>query len=170
MTAHKSKGLEFEHVYIIAAVDNAWGDTVRTRSRLISYPETSLAPAGDSSDERLRLFFVAMTRAKTSLTISFSTHSDTDATQLPASFLVGDMWSSSQANGDGTKLTHDEARLAWYQPVMDVAPPTAKDLLRHRLDRYALSATHLNTFLDVTRGGPTAFLMNSLLRFPQAMS
>jgi DNA helicase-2/ATP-dependent DNA helicase PcrA len=38
------------------------------------------------------------------------------------------------------------------------------------LENYKLSSTHLNTFLDVSRGGPHAFLMNNLLRFPQASS
>ena len=171
MTAHKSKGMEFDHVYIIGAVDSAWGQTVRSRNRLISYPENlHIAPAGDSSDERLRLFFVAMTRAKSSLTISYSTHSETDASLSPASFLVGDMWQQELTEQTDHELTVEEAKLAWYQPVVDVAPPTARDLLASRLERYALSATHLNTFLDVTRGGPTAFLMNNLLRFPQAMS
>ena len=88
----------------------------------------------------------------------------------PAGFLVGENWQSTAADETGKVLTAEEARLAWYQPIVDVAPPTAKDLLASRLERYALSATHLNTFLDVTRGGPTMFLMNNLLRFPQAMS
>jgi DNA helicase-2/ATP-dependent DNA helicase PcrA len=71
MTAHKSKGLEFDHVYVMGAVDTSWGEQVRTRSRNISYPENlPLMPSGDSLDERLRLFYVAMTRARSSLHVS----------------------------------------------------------------------------------------------------
>src|SRR5690606_39533529 len=54
MTAHKSKGLEFDTVYIMGATDSAWGERARTRSRLIGYPENlPLMPAGDQPDDRL---------------------------------------------------------------------------------------------------------------------
>ncbi|QWQ32638.1 PD-(D/E)XK nuclease family protein [Candidatus Minimicrobia naudis] len=36
------------------------------------------------------------------------------------------------------------------------------------LETYKLSATHLNNFLDVSRGGPQNFLLNNLLHFPSA--
>jgi DNA helicase-2/ATP-dependent DNA helicase PcrA len=45
-----------------------------------------------------------------------------------------------------------------------------RELLAPVLENYKLSSTHLNNFLDVSRGGPHTFLMNNLLRFPQAMS
>lgn len=44
-----------------------------------------------------------------------------------------------------------------------------QQLLQPTLDSYKLSVTHLNNFLDVSRGGPQSFLLNNLLRFPQAM-
>lgn len=43
-----------------------------------------------------------------------------------------------------------------------------KELLAHTLESYKLSVTHLTSFLDVTRGGPQHFLLNSLLRFPKS--
>jgi DNA helicase-2/ATP-dependent DNA helicase PcrA len=45
-----------------------------------------------------------------------------------------------------------------------------KQLLTPMLQQYKLSATHLCTFLDVSRGGPQQFLLGNLLRFPQSMS
>ena len=45
-----------------------------------------------------------------------------------------------------------------------------KELLAPTLENYKLSVTHLNNFIDVTRGGPQNFLLNNLLRFPQAKS
>jgi DNA helicase-2/ATP-dependent DNA helicase PcrA len=45
-----------------------------------------------------------------------------------------------------------------------------RDLLAPKLENYKLSATHLNNFLDVSRGGPQTFLVNDLLKFPQAVS
>lgn len=172
MTTHKSKGLEFNHVYIIGAVDNAWGERVRTRSKLIGYPENlPLAPSGDNLDERLRLFFVAMTRAKKTLTISYSGGDDNGKGTLQASFLASEPWKAEtpQLETSIESLTH-AAELAWYLPVVQPINPTMRELLAPMLENYKLSVTHLNSFLDVTRGGPQTFLLNNLLRFPQAVS
>ncbi|MEY2703391.1 MAG: hypothetical protein RLY43_2030, partial [Bacteroidota bacterium] len=59
MTAHKSKGLEFEYVYIINATRSGWEK--KRGGHGISLPLDSFK--GDENDER-RLFYVAMTRAK----------------------------------------------------------------------------------------------------------
>lgn len=170
MTAHKSKGLEFDHVYIVGAIDSAWGERVRSRPRLISYPENlALAPAGDTFDERLRLFFVAMTRARTTLTMSYSTLNDIGKSTLPASFLVGEQWQASkpQPSQSLDSLVHD-AEIAWYHPIISPLQQNMRDVLASTLENYKLSSTHLTSFLDVTRGGPQYFLINNLLRFPQA--
>ena len=67
MTAHGSKGREFEYVYIINATRKSW-ESSRGGSG-ITLPIYQYD--GDIEDER-RLFYVAMTRAKKNLTISFS--------------------------------------------------------------------------------------------------
>lgn len=67
MTAHKSKGLEFRYVYIINATRNNW-----EKNR--GMPKMSLPInnyKSDIHDER-RLFYVAMTRAKEGLSITYS--------------------------------------------------------------------------------------------------
>jgi DNA helicase-2/ATP-dependent DNA helicase PcrA len=171
MTTHKSKGLEFENVYILGAIDSAWGERVRSRSRLIGYPENlPLAPAGDTFDERLRLFFVAMTRAKRNLTISYATADDNGKNTLRASFLTGEPWEvfSPQTPLAIDNLT-DLAETMWYQPIIAPLEKSMRDLLTPTLENYKLSSTHLNNFLDVSRGGPQGFLINNLLRFPQAV-
>lgn len=172
MTAHKSKGLEFDSVYIIGAVDSAWGERVRSRSRLIGYPENlPLAPSGGNFDERLRLFFVAMTRARKQLTISYSTSDEKGKSLMPASFLLStslklEVITTDRANDQLVKA----AEQRWYQPLVSLSNGTMQELLAPSLKNYKLSITHLNNFLDVSRGGPQYFLMNNLLRFPQAMS
>jgi DNA helicase-2/ATP-dependent DNA helicase PcrA len=172
MTAHKSKGLEFDTVYVIGAVDTAWGERVRSRSRLINYPENlPLAPSGDNLNERMRLFFVAMTRARKQLIISYSASDDSGKDTLCASFLLATSLIPEIATFD-----HDNAQLIagaeqrWYEPIVNLSTATMRELLAPTLENYKLSVTHFNNFLDVSRGGPQAFLMNNLLRFPQAMS
>ena len=170
MTAHKSKGLEFPHVFVIGAIDNAWGEKVRSRSRLIRYPANlQLQPAGASYDERLRLFFVAMTRAKTTLTMTYSQTNDAGSDTMIASFLTDHAPTIiPAADTPTTQLT--VAQTDWNTRLS--APITAelKDVLAPTLETYKLSITHLNNFLDVSRGGPQNFLLNNLLRFPSAKS
>jgi DNA helicase-2/ATP-dependent DNA helicase PcrA len=172
MTAHKSKGLEFDTVYVIGAIDTAWGERVRSRSRLISYPENlPLAPSGDNLNERLRLFFVAMTRAKRELIISYSLSDEGGKATLGASFLLD---TSLQAEHITRTHTNEElitaAEQRWYEPIISLSSGSMKEILAPTLNNYKLSITHLNNFLDISRGGPQAFLMNNLLRFPQAKS
>jgi DNA helicase-2/ATP-dependent DNA helicase PcrA len=172
MTTHKAKGLEFDTVYIVGAVDSAWGERVRSRSRLISYPENlPLIPPGDTLDDRLRLFYVAMTRAKENLVISYGTSDDSGKSQLRAGFLTSESWQPETpphtADIDDQVRT---AKLRWYQPLIVPIRPSMRELLAPKLENYKLSATHLNNFLDITRGGPQAFLINDLLKFPQAVS
>ena len=170
MTAHKSKGLEFPHVFVIGAIDNAWGEKVRSRSRLIRYPANlQLQPAGTSYDERLRLFFVAMTRAKNTLTMTYSQTNDAGSDTMIASFLT-DHTPTIIPAADTPAAQITVAQTDWSTRLS--APITAelKDVLAPTLETYKLSITHLNNFLDVSRGGPQNFLLNNLLRFPSAKS
>lgn len=170
MTAHKSKGLEFPHVFVIGAIDSAWGEKVRSRSRLIRYPANlQLQPAGTSYDERLRLFFVAMTRAKTTLTMTYSQTNDAGSDTMIASFLADHTPTIIPATDTPTaQIT--VAHTDWSTRLSAPMSAELKDVLAPTLETYKLSITHLNNFLDVSRGGPQNFLLNNLLRFPSAKS
>lgn len=172
MTAHKSKGLEFDTVYIVNSVDTKWGERVRTRSALISYPENLvIRPSSDTYDERLRLYFVAMTRAKRQLFISYSGKAANDKETLPASFLTGTTIPEEVEHPKHSVETLTALNeIAWHDRITEQPTDTMKQLLAPVLEKYKLSSTHLNNFIDLTRGGPSAFLMNNLLRFPQAKS
>ena len=168
MTAHKSKGLEFPHVFVIGAIDSAWGEKVRSRSRLIRYPANlQLQPAGTSYDERLRLFFVAMTRAKTTLTMTYSQTNDAGSDTMIASFLTDHAPTIIPAvDTPAAQIT--VAHTDWSTRLSAPMSAELKDVLAPTLETYKLSITHLNNFLDVSRGGPQNFLLNNLLRFPSA--
>ena len=170
MTAHKSKGLEFPHVFVVGAIDSAWGEKVRTRSRLIRYPANlQLQPAGASYDERLRLFFVAMTRAKTTLTMTYSQTNDAGSDTMIASFLT-DHTPTIIPAADTPAAQITVAQTDWSTRLSAPMSAELKDVLAPTLEAYKLSITHLNNFLDVSRGGPQNFLLNNLLRFPSAKS
>lgn len=59
MTVHSSKGLEFKYVYIIGMEENL-------------FPSLNSISSDNETEEERRLFYVALTRAKKSVTLSFS--------------------------------------------------------------------------------------------------
>ncbi len=71
MTAHKAKGLEFKTVFVLSCQDEIWGRKARQKPNIISFPHNlPIEPAGANYDDVLRLFFVAMTRAKQNLLLT----------------------------------------------------------------------------------------------------
>ena len=75
MTAHSAKGLEFPHVFVIRAASNSF--PAPYKESLVEFPQDLRNPdsvgEGDSrglhEQEERRLFYVAMTRARDSLTL-----------------------------------------------------------------------------------------------------
>lgn len=169
MSAHGSKGLEFNHVFILNATDQMWGEKASGKSSVIGFPENMrLAQSSGSYDERLRLFYVAMTRARVGLHISFASENDSAKEVLMAAFLLGNPVKLHEITDDSATAHEEAAVHNWYAPIINIPKVTMQDYLKPVLDTYKLSATHVNSFIDVTRGGPEHFLLNSLLKFPSA--
>lgn len=184
MTVYKAKGLEFEHVFLLDCVDEIWGDKARGNSNRLTLPANlaSIRRAGSTSDEQLRVFFVALTRAKSGLYFMCAANNYSGKATTRLKYLD----QRSQADGSFLALALPEK----YQRVLAdssevpalislemnwtsyhdgaLGKAELKNLLAERLKSYQLSPTHLNTFIDMERGGPREFLLNTLLRFPQA--
>lgn len=169
MTAHSSKGLEFESVYIINATNELWNKNKSGRFKN-SYPENlQIGIAGDSYDEKTRLFFVAMTRAKHQLHICYSLKNNKSKETSISAFLTDSNIPiqkivESETIDERTKL----AEIMWYQSLVNPITITMFDILHPNLINYKLSPTALNNFIDLENSGPEKFLINNLLHFPQA--
>lgn len=157
MTSHKAKGLEFEYVFLISADDNVW----KSKGFANKVPLPMNMPysrMSDNEDDFLRLFFVAATRAKHTV---YVTHSD-EILSFLADF----------KEIDSKKVEIENLDLKNGLKIYNI-PPFAKSekaLLEKILEDYKLSPTHLNNFLNITKGGPRLFLEQNLLQFPQAKS
>ncbi len=169
MTAHKAKGQEFETVFVMNATDSTWGMKSRGRSNRLSYPANMpIAPAGETADERLRLFFVAITRAKRELIVSYSLKNNSDKQTVLANFLHLDSMKPQTLKALPLKKQIESATYAWKDSVVSTADASFKELIKSHMENYQISATHLNNFIDIVDCGPEAFFMRHILKFPQA--
>lgn len=168
MTAHKAKGLEFDAVFIIGCQESVWGASARSRSSSLPFPNNlPIEPAGQTADDCLRLFYVAMTRARQELIMTCYATDSNGKESLPVSFLQDGSAPIEHTNQPKALLATIEP--GWEQRHLQANGVDKQLLLAPTLETYQLSSTHLNNFLDVTAGGPQAFLLQNLLRFPQAM-
>lgn len=171
LTAHRAKGLEFDDVTVISLTDDVWGETARGRAQLLKFPHNlPLDAVLDSTDEKLRLLYVAMTRAREQLHLTTHAALDGGKTTPLVAYLVGESLPVTTASAPALAQQIKSEQTDWRAPLIRVADGNEAQVLKPLLERYKLSATHLNNFLDVTRGGPETFLLHNLLRFPQAMS
>jgi DNA helicase-2/ATP-dependent DNA helicase PcrA len=134
LTAHKSKGLEFDEVYILDASEHVWGEGARSRGRLIQFPSNMpLSPAGENADERLRLLFVAITRARKNLTFVTSQEMDSGKAVLPVAVLHHEAFTITERESS-IPSTIESLRNDWKVRVIDVDLATKEQILR---DRYS---------------------------------
>ncbi|HVX58479.1 MAG TPA: ATP-dependent DNA helicase [Candidatus Saccharimonadales bacterium] len=169
MTAYKAKGLEFGTVFIINAQDEVWGPTARSGSSRISLPRNlPIEPAGESDDDKLRLLFVALTRAKHTLHITGYTNTLENKLSPPLSFLESAAPARSVDKpepADAEEILSTDWAYRFRQVIAE-----KPELFEPILADYKLSVTHLNNFIDVQGSGPGYFLTHNLLRFPEALS
>lgn len=164
LTAHSAKGLEFDTVYIINCQDSSW--IGRGSNSKLNFPSNlPLSAEKDTVEDKLRLFYVALTRAKNNLYLTHHKESNKGKNEVKLRFLSNP---EEEATTVETKLPLIETQFE----ILRYAPPepSEKELLKKLVQNYQLSVTHLNKFIDITNGGPQKFLEDSILKFPQMMS
>ncbi len=171
ITTHSSKGLEFEHVFILNCTDEAWfkgGNSSNDFNFTKIYFEKSKDENADEEENR-RLFYVAMTRAKKSLTISYHNQKmDTKALEklrFIAEIEHHDEVSFKECSVDEKLVIAFESQFYRDEEFPDF------ELIDHNyldtiLNNYTLSATHLNSYLRCA----TEFYFNQVLKVPSAKS
>jgi DNA helicase-2/ATP-dependent DNA helicase PcrA len=179
MTAYKAKGLEFEVVFVINAQDEVWGPTARSRNSTITLPKNlPLAPASGGDNDKLRLLFVALTRAKKILHVTSYTHSLDNKLSPGLSFIGGNSEDSTPIHPKLEAVSVDKPTniqsveiLAtdWAFKFRQIIASKAT-LFEPILKNYKLSVTHLNNFIDIKDAGPQYFFIHNLLRFPEAIT
>ncbi len=170
MTAYKAKGLEFGWVFVINAQDEVWGPTAKSQSSRVALPKNlPIEPAGGGDNDKLRLLFVAMTRARHTLRIT-SYRQTLDNKPSPLLSFLENCGIKPKDIGKPTPPDAEEILATDWAYRFRQIIADKKALLEPILDTYKLSVTHLNNFLDISGGGPQYFFIHNLLRFPEALT
>jgi len=170
LTAHGSKGLEYEHVFFIGCDKKTWDS--KGRNTGFSYPDTLTQTKGDDiaqKEESRRLFYVALTRAKQCLMISYSS-TDKNGKDQESSQFVGEILADTHLQVDRPQVNEDDM-IGFYATQFNVDDKPKVELLdtnyiNQLLQNYTLSVTHLNNYLDC----PLRFYFQCLIRVPSGKS
>ena len=165
LTAHGSKGLEFEHVFIIRANKNQW-EGKRPNNSAFKFPPTILSSADENSEEDdRRLFYVAMTRAKHYLYISYSAGDDKEKETEQSRFISECIHSGSEIISyivpEDDIIEYKAQLMRFRTGVPDFVD---KGLIDKVLENFAMSTTNLNKYLQCR----LSFYFDTILRVPKA--
>jgi DNA helicase II / ATP-dependent DNA helicase PcrA len=170
LTCHGSKGLEYEYVFMVGCHSGIWEGKRKPNQGYKLPPNVFEKESAQESEEELRrLFFVATTRAKKHLFISFPSNTN-EGKSLEASRFISEM------NGEGDflivaekideeiKLKYSALRYGLVQkPVLESGE---KDFIDSLLQNFKMNVTALNNFIEC----PVKFYYNSLVRVPSAVN
>lgn len=166
MTAHGSKGLEFESVFFVGNSSSCW-EKKRKPFSGFSFPDTLFATGakGNDTEELRRLFYVALTRAKKHLFISYPNYTN-EGKQLEATMFLAEIKMEHELEVK-TEIIADEVVTAFniLQFQKDKAPEVAHlddELVDRIVQNFGMSASSLNAYLKC----PLGFYYQTIVRIP----
>jgi len=169
MTVHKAKGLEFEHVFLIKLISGHWDSgssrqLIRLPPGIISTDIANLSVDTDLEEDR-RLFYVALTRAKRQIYLSYAKYNNSGREQLPSVFLQEIDPKLIDAK-TSTADTERQTLLSQFNPeIPKLLSSTLSSYLHNYLSTsYRFNITHLNSYLHC----PLCFFFKTILRLPHA--
>jgi len=170
MTAHGSKGLEFEAVFFAGCNASNW-EKKRKPGGGYQLPDTmfSTAPVHSEEEELRRLFYVALTRAELQLQISFSRFKN-DGKPLEPTMFLAEILEQHSLGIQPIALSQDVlSEFALLDFEAELAPEIAKmeaDFVSRMLEKFVMNVTALNNYLKC----PLQFYYQNLVRVPSGKS
>jgi DNA helicase-2/ATP-dependent DNA helicase PcrA len=167
LTAHGSKGLEFEYVFFAGCNAAIW-EKKRKPGGGYKYPDTLFVRGsvdGAAEEELRRLFYVALTRVERRLFISWSRFRD-DGKELEPSMFIAEILDQHVLPIE--KIVIPEERLAAFDalPFSEIVAPeisaAEEDFIGRMLGTFVMNVTALNNYLKC----PLEFYYRNLVRIP----
>lgn len=166
MTAHGSKGLEFEYVFV-AGCNAAFWEKKRKPGGGYKLPDTmfSSQAAGNDEEELRRLFYVALTRAEQHLYISYSKFKN-DGKELEPSMFIAEIQDQHDIPAEkviiAADVLADFSALHFTEAEAPEIKKIEEEFIGHILDKFVMNVTALNNYLKC----PLEFYFKNLIRIP----
>jgi DNA helicase II / ATP-dependent DNA helicase PcrA len=169
LTAHGSKGLEFEYVFFVGINASSW-EKKRKPGGGYKLPDTifSSQPASSDEEELRRLFYVALTRAEQHLFISYAKFKNDGKEMEPSMFIAEILEQHALAI---EKINIPAEQMADFELLQFAAqaPEIEKaeeDFISSILDKFVMNVTALSSYLKC----PLQFYYQNLVRIPAGKS
>jgi len=158
MTVHSAKGLEFDHVYIPYVQDTIWGG--RKKSNLFKLPDAvyDLNTDDETDSDEKRLFFVALTRARRHVCISYA-KTKVDGSIALASPYVEDILPALKKLEESTSQEFVSLDIPIDQSKMI---GEFSSFVKAAFEKYGISVSALNNYLKC----PWRYFYTNLVRVP----
>ncbi len=171
LTTHGSKGLEFEYVFVAGTNAHLWEKKRASNAVGYTLPDTVLTSLenADDKEELRRLFYVAVTRAKKHIQVSFSANKADGKEAEPSQFII-EMIEGKEATIE-RKILDEQIQLQYKLLHLQTAPQPEiaqleADFIAPKLEHFTMNVTALNNYLKC----PLHFYYNSLIRVPSGKS
>ncbi|MES2430079.1 MAG: ATP-dependent DNA helicase [Bacteroidota bacterium] len=169
LTAHGSKGLEFDHVFFAGCNATSW-EKKRKPGGGYKFPDTMFSSQPNSSDEEelRRLFYVALTRAETNLSISYAKFKD-DGKEIEPSMFIAEILEQHLIPVEKIILPIEqktEFELLHFTAQAPEIEQAEEDFIENLLSKFVMNVTALNSYLDC----PLGFYYKNLIRIPAGKS
>jgi len=176
MTAHRAKGLEFDYVFVMGAVDRKWGTRSRHESiklppaiyRAVAAAEEALGEddADKNADER-NVFYVALTRARKEVFVTRAYTDREGKEQLPTQFIAElkeDILTPLDVAPYEKEFATRRGEIEFAAPAPKTPELKDKAFLNELFKTQGLSVTGLNNYLEC----PWQYFYRNLVRIPEA--
>jgi len=167
LTAHGSKGLEFEYVFFAGANAATW-EKKRKPGGGYKYPDNLFSSGGgdaSGNEELRRLFYVALTRVEVHLFISYSRYRD-DGKELEPSMFIAEIMDQFELSFEKVSIPVEEQTafdaLRFTDAIAPEIQAAEEDLIGRMLEKFVMNVTALNNYLKC----PLEFYYRNLIRIP----
>ena len=169
LTAHGSKGLEFEYVFFAGVNASSW-EKKRKPGGGYKFPDTMFTSLPQTSDEEelRRLFYVALTRAEKFLRISFAKFKN-DGKEMEPSMFIAEILQEHPLPINKISLSAEaliEYELLHFTAQAPEIENAEEDFITAILDKFVMNVTALSAYLNC----PLGFYYKNLIRIPSGKS